>query len=84
MRIVAAAVRLYPAIVTMLPPARHSHILEHLHAWGVRVTDPAAQGFVTDGGDYVSRLEARRIAERAGQLLPIAGNTAELFSEDVW
>lgn len=84
MRIVAAAIRLYPVIVTMVPPARHASILAHLREHGVYVDHPAAQGFVTDTGDYVSRKEAKRIAERAGQLLPTALTNDELFSEDLW
>lgn len=83
-QIVAAAIRLYPATVTMVPPARHCHILEQLRNHGVMVDDPRAQGFITSSGEFVDRKTAKRVARRAGQLLPSASVNQELFSEDLW
>ncbi len=42
------------------------------------------QGFLTDKNKFVDRVEAKRIAERAGQLLESCSKGEELFSEDVW
>lgn len=38
----------------------------------------------TSAGQLVNRVEAKVIARAAHQLLERAGDSAELFSEDVW
>ena len=69
-------------------PGRHHDIIRAMDLAGI---DPAHghQGFVTSSGRFVDRREARKIAEAAGQLLPVDDLGAirqhpELFSEDVW
>lgn len=68
------------------PPKRHHHVIRVLAArgFGPSAVIPSRQGFMTSEGRFVDRVEARRIAEAAGQLLrsKLPGN--KLFSEDVW
>lgn len=42
------------------------------------------QGFVTSRGRFVDRIEGKKIAAAAGQLLERASTSSKLFSEDVW
>ena len=65
-------------------PNRHCHLFA-LAAFQSNHADPCRQGFTTNLGRYVSREEASRIADAAGQILRRTGsNTIQLFSEDVW
>jgi hypothetical protein len=41
-------------------------------------------GFLLNTGQFARRVPAKRIATKAGQLLPRAMNLRELYSEDVW
>lgn len=41
------------------------------------------QGFITDTGLFVDRVEGLRIAKEAGQINHKHGNPNELFSEDI-
>lgn len=62
--------------VRSLPrPARHSHL---------PVATLAVPGFLTSSGRFVTREEARGVAERAGQLVAGAMQSKWLYSEDVW
>lgn len=84
-RIVSAAI-LYGAILSLPPPARHGDIIASMDTiMGIDgpLATPDRQGFITDTGRYVNRVEARNIAWRAGQI--ISGSRGpELFSEDLW
>lgn len=42
------------------------------------------QGFIDQWGNFMSREEARIVAERQGQLLARADHGLELFSEDIY
>ena len=42
------------------------------------------QGFMTDKGRFVDRLEACKIAKSAGQIINKTGPEDDLFSEDLW
>lgn len=88
-RIASAALRVAGEVWTLPPPVRHCHLV---HAWsqshwrdgGPTPIPEHEQGFVTSTGRFVDRVEARRIAKEAGQLLPRASVGEDLFSEDVW
>ena len=41
------------------------------------------QGFVTDAGEFVDRVEGLRIAQEAGQIIEKHGAFNELYSEDL-
>lgn len=42
------------------------------------------QGFLTNEDDFVDRVEAKKIAREADQLLDRASPLKYLFSEDLW
>lgn len=65
---------------TMPRPARHHNILHTMPGDALDVE----QGFLTSDGRYVDRVEARLLAVAAGQLLPTAYQSKNLFSEDIW
>lgn len=93
-RIAAAAIRLNRLVYHMPPPYRHSDIVAAAFTQGCRGAAVAGQqGFLTNTGRFVDRLEARRIAESANQIVahrkdakgvPFKRDHPELFSEDVW
>jgi hypothetical protein len=88
-RIVAAAIlHVDGRIFSLPPPNRHNDVIAHMReegAWGHQDHERGhEQGFLTSAGRFVRRKPAKVIAERAGQLLPRAGGTPALFSEDVW
>ncbi|MCZ7855074.1 hypothetical protein O9X81_00430 [Agrobacterium salinitolerans] len=47
------------------------------------VATPQAQGFITDKGRFVNRVEAFYLAHAAGQIIS-ATNGPQLYSEDLW
>lgn len=96
-RIVAAAIRLsLPTphtdlvvnllTVSMPPPARHHHLIHPIAmATGIK-TLPDDQGFLTNTGRYVGRMEALQIALASGQPMidHPSRHATQLFSEDLW
>lgn len=89
METIEAAAIMAGNVVMMVPkPGRHHHIFYELD----RLSAPRfahVQGFITNTGRFVERVEARKIAEAANQLIPdeeIGGirQHSDLFSEDVW
>ena len=84
-RIVAAAIQ-YGATISLPQPARHDTILKAmdlLMSIDATKVKPHDQGFITDTGRFVNRVEAYQIAYRAKQV----GETDQyplLFSEDLW
>lgn len=86
-RIAAAAIWPIGGEPTSLPPpARHHDVIRSLarRGFGPAAVGPSRQGFVTDAGRYVDRIEGRRIAEVAGQLLRANLPGDRLYSEDLW
>jgi hypothetical protein len=86
MRIDRAALRTQDGKVYSLPkPARHHNVIHHMHELGISMEEIARadQGFVTECGVWCRRAPAKRIAQKAGQLIRETHPTA-LFSEDVW
>lgn len=74
-------------IFTLPPPARHADLIFRLMPkMGVPELEIhlCEQGFATNYNWFVSRISARHVAYYQGQLLPRAGKTRQLFSEDVW
>jgi hypothetical protein len=80
--IVAAAIKLGPLVISLPRPARHPDILRAMLEAGMSgIVHPDHQGFLTDGGLFVSRAEGAVIALEAGQAIP---RGTDLFSEDLW
>ena len=86
-RIVAAAVQVGGLTISLPRPAGHGEVLA-LMSEEVNGFDPALaaalQGFVTSEGRFVSRVEALKIAHRAGQPFRDTPRPPNLFSEDLW
>lgn len=84
-RIIAAAVQ-FGATVTLPPPARHHTIIQTMDLEmginGALVT-PQMQGFITDTGRFVNRVEAYYLAYQAGQIIN-GSKGPQLYSEDLW
>lgn len=73
-------------IVHTLPkPNRHHNIIWMLAPTGkYKLPIFGEQGFITNTGRFVDRIEARKIAEAANQLIERARDKKQLYSEDVW
>lgn len=84
-RIIAAAIRTHDKMVfSMLPPARHGECFTLMNACRPDCMGKEEQGFVTSHNRFVDRIEAKRIATEAGQLIERAMRLPELYSEDLW
>lgn len=87
-RIIAAAVRYEGMTFSLLPPARHGECILLMLSCRQDIdrnsTGPEEQGFVTSHNRFVDRVEARKIAVAADQLIWRDAGLPELFSEDVW
>lgn len=86
LRVVAAALLTPDGLIhTMPPPARHHDIVHRLTEAGIdTMRATVEQGFLLSNGRFCMRKAAKRVAEKAGQLLERASNLDELYSEDVW
>ena len=70
-------------VYAMSKPKRHHDIinmLSEIYPTPIK----GEQGFITNTGRFVDRIEAKVIAIRENQLIPRAGKTKRLFSEDLW
>ena len=84
-RIAGVAMRMTDRMFVSMPaPARHGDLIHELHLCGAGTYAHNEQGFVTDTGRYVNRINARTIATDANQLKADARDHIDLFSEDVW
>ena len=89
-KILASAIRnKETGVVWSLPiPARHHDLIAICTDWHLGDHSKFEQGFITDQYQYVDRLKARKIAEKANQIIARSpGFTYDgrwLFSEDVW
>lgn len=71
----------YPIIMT---GKRHADILEEMFKRHMPyIKETAIQGFVTDGGSFLDRYDAKIEARRCGQLVEDTDDRA-LYSEDIW
>lgn len=85
-RIVAAAIRVEGITISLPQPARHGTVLACI-SYSLNI-EPGRelQGFLTSTGRFVNRIQARHIADIAGQQPGRTGgrDNPELFSEDLW
>ena len=64
---------------------RHNDVIYYMVTeCGLSIPITGEQGFITEGGKFVGRQEAKIIAREAGQLLPRASDSILLFSEDIY
>jgi len=87
-RVVCAAMRHSSGHIVCSPRHFDSLVhmqLEQLEKAGLTGWSGAEQGFVDQFGNFLTRAEARDIAERQGQILRRCGGDAkELFSENLY
>ncbi|MBY3543617.1 hypothetical protein HFN71_28445 [Rhizobium laguerreae] len=84
-RIVAAAIQ-YGGTISLSPPARHHTIIQTMDTeMGIdgSMATPERQGFITDAGRFVNRVEAFYLAYCSGQIIGDAKGP-RLYSEDLW
>lgn len=85
LRVVSAAVRTPDGLIYSVPaPGRHHDVVHRMVAKGGVQDETWETGFLLNTGQFARRVPAKRIATKAGQLLPRAMNLRELYSEDVW
>jgi len=83
--IIASAVKVTKDDVTfVIMGRRHCSCFRVMEKAGVKRPFEEEQGFVTDKFVFVTRLEAKRIAEECNQILEGEGMYRELFSEDIF
>ena len=65
---------------------RHSDVIYYMVTeCGVKPpVDNGIQGFIDFEGNFYDRIEAKKIAVSAGQLIARASHRDELFSEDIY
>lgn len=78
--IVAAAIRCNGVIISVERPGRHGDCINFMHRLRLGYSD---QGFLTNRGRFVGRVEAAEIVEASGQGSKRDGING-LFSEDMW
>jgi hypothetical protein len=85
-RIVAAAIQCDGLTISLPKPARHCHVLwTALQMMDEDLVHQSTQGFLTSEGRFVTRIEAKFIAHRAGQkIIRENPHETDAFSEDFW
>ncbi len=83
------AIRFQGNVYSLPAPNRHHHVIRLIvEQTGVKYVDSRDddQGFLIDGGEYVRRKPALRVARECGQLKPggMGEKLGKLYSEDVW
>lgn len=83
-RIDRAAIKHAGLIHSVPRPGRHHNVIREMAKAGFGPECMHAQGFVTDLGRFVDRVEGLRVATKAEQICNKTGCAHELFSEDLW
>ena len=65
-------------------PGRHPDVIKLMVSLGKPTPVKGQQGFVTNQGRFVDRIEGKTIAKEANQLIERASKLPKLFSEDLW
>lgn len=89
-KVIASAIKFYYLVDSKYPQIwtdkRHSNIFNNMASHNIHYNRSTyVQGFWTSENRFVDRIEAKKIAVAANQLIvPIENTYPELFSEDVW
>jgi len=83
-RIAAAAIKRGDVVWQLPAPNRHHNVIHLMAESGLPTPISGVQGFVTDGGRFVDRVEGLQIAKDAGQIIRECGDTSQLYSENLW
>lgn len=81
--IVAAAIRHGDLVISMPKPARHHSMLIPFEMLTGVIVVPDDQGFLTNTGRYVGRVEGDEIALKAGHTKKLQWGPS-LYNEDLW
>ena len=87
--IASAAVKIYDKrqnVIVTIPCHRHADAFQILRDFGYRRFidyNEVAQGFLDENDNFLSRIEAKKAAQKCGQLNHET-ETQELYSEDLW
>lgn len=82
---IVAAANMIDGLTLSLPkPAGHGEVLALTHEALGDFVGREIQGFLTSAGRFVTRVEAMKIACRAGQEFREKPRSHLLFSEDLW
>jgi hypothetical protein len=83
--ILFAAIKIGAKTYALPRPNRHHNVINSLiEAKLFKAPITGEQGFVTNKGRFVDRIEGLQIATDANQILEKHGNEGQLFSEDMW
>lgn len=82
----AVAIKYKGTLYTLPQPARHYELMPIIcEDTGANVIfGQGEQGFITDTGEFLGRVEAGKHALACGQCKMIASASGELYSEEVW
>jgi hypothetical protein len=85
-RVIGAAIRHPDGMVhAVSEPGRHHHVIRYMSSLKrAGLENTRDQGFVTNHGRYVSRLEGLAVAQLAKQIKHKTPPAYKLFSEDIW
>jgi hypothetical protein len=87
-RITHVALRIGGTVYALPAPNRHHHVIRWLvdeKGFATVEAHGDDQGFVDSLGNYLTRAQAYRVAQAAGQLRPDRPNwNDELYSENLW
>ena len=85
MKIVSVAFKVKEGLILSIPaPARHHNIFRALEANDFPILrELEVQGFLLEDGNWISREDARKLAEETGQVTEFH-TSFHLFSEDLW
>lgn len=81
--IVAAAIRQHGKVYSVPAPGRHHNVIYRIARIEGKYQPDAEQGFLTEEGIFVDRIEAARIAMESKQIEQLNW-PPNLFSEDLW
>lgn len=85
--IIAVAFKWHGLIISMPKPARHHNVIAEMFQFGLpkEMGFVQNQGFITNMGRFVDRVEGFKIAKEADQIKGNVPNLTEyLISEDLW
>jgi hypothetical protein len=76
-----------PKVYFVSSPGRHNTLIKIMaDMFKLPIPISGEQGFITDTGEYVDRVEAKKLAIKYGQLLDpeVRKSDKKLYSEDLW
>lgn len=82
-RIVGVAIVVEGELFSALAPFRHNKVMHMAAVAGYPTPIRGDQGFITNTGRFVNRIEAIPIAQAAGQIIEPKWPPL-LYSEDLW